>query len=375
MKTDTALDNPLTEIIQKEIAPNGYISFARFMQLALYSPEWGYYTSSNPLGKPGDFVTAPEISPLFAQCVARQVIQIEQTLNEGMFLEIGAGSGLFAKDLLLTLEKLDYLPRHYFIFDISPALKQSQKQLLLDHIPHLLDRVTWLDELPPEFKGIIFANEVMDALPFHCFKVEKEGIKEKCVTWEKRGFTWITKQTDLHDRLEGLQKKFDFSIGYESEISLNIPQWISDLGKIVKKGVILLADYGYGRNEFYHPDRTQGTLMCFSNHSKHSNPLIRVGLQDITAHVDFTSVIETAVNSGFSLGGYTTQASFLLGCGLLQLANDSELSEIEKYQINQAIKMLILPSQMGEIIKFMALFKNITTPLIGFENSNRSRDL
>lgn len=373
MKIHTVLDNPLIEIIKKEIFVNGYISFAQFMQLALYDAKYGYYHSSHPkLGKQGDFVTAPEISPLFAQCIARQIIQIEQSLNEKMFLEIGAGSGIFAKDLLLTLEKLEYLPQNYFIFEISPALKEAQKKLLLDHASHLLDRIIWLDKLPAEFKGIIFANEVMDALPVHCFKVEADGIKERCVTWENDGFTWVTQQTHLH-QLDALQKTFDLPVGYESEINLSIPRWMTDLGKILKKGVVLLADYGYGRQEFYHPDRTEGTLMCFSQHSKHTDPFIQVGLQDITAHVDFTSVIESAVTCGFTLGGYTTQAAFLLGCGLLTNATAS--SEIEKYQQNQAIKMLTLPSQLGEIIKFMALIKDFNCPLMGFELNSRARDL
>lgn len=370
----------LTQFISHDIVTSGgYISFARFMELALYAPGLGYYSAgSHKLGKGGDFVTAPEISPLFAQCIANQCQPILNELKTGDILEIGAGSGIFAKDILLQLEKLDSLPQNYYILEISPDLRERQKNLLQLGCPHLFSRIVWLDSLPSAFCGIIFANEVMDAMPVHCFRIDKDGAKERCVRWEKDQFVWhIAPATTpvLSKQLNALQHDYCLEIGYESEINTQLPAWIASLADSLKQGILLLIDYGYGRSEYYHPDREQGTLMCFYQHHRHDNPFLYVGLQDITAHVDFTSVVESAVDTGLMLAGYTTQASFLLACGLLELADQNSPSEIERYTQNQAIKKLTLPSQMGELVKVIALAKGYDLPLVGFTLHDRRRDL
>src|SRR3990167_4965093 len=315
MKPPTT-NKALTDFICKEIAASGgTLSFASFMELALYTPKLGYYASTLPFGKDGDFVTSPEISPLFAKCIAEQCQAILTECCDGDIVEIGGGSGIFAKDILLALQKLKSLPARYFILEISATLRERQQELLQLACPDLYSRVIWIDTLPAAFNGIIFANEVLDALPTHCFRIEENGIKERCVSWNKDHFEWqLTepKTLELTKQVEAILKNNLLPVGYESEINLMLPTWIRSLADALKKGVILLFDYGYGRAEYYHPDRKQGTLRCYFKHHAHDNPLIFVGLQDITAHVDFTTVIESAAATGLELAGFTTQTSFLL---------------------------------------------------------------
>lgn len=379
-QTALAHSDKVTQSIRQLIAhEGGLISFAQFMEYALYAPGLGYYSAgSHKLGKGGDFITAPEISPLFAECVAKQCEQILGELKAGDILELGAGSGIFAKDLLLALEKAQCLPEHYFILEVSAELRERQMDFLKASIPHLFSRVAWLNTLPSALTGIIFANEVMDAIPVNCFEMTSSGLQERCVSWENDQFEWQlapATSPELAEQLDTLQQEFTFDIGYQSEVNNTLPGWIFSLGDCLQKGAILLFDYGYGRAEYYHPDRRCGTLMCFYQHHQHDNPFTLPGLQDITAHVDFTSVIESAATAGLTLAGYTTQASFLLACGLLELSNQTSLTEIEYYQQNQAIKKLTLPSQMGELIKVMGLTKGVDSSLIGFALHDRSRDL
>lgn len=363
----------LCSIIKEEISrQRGHISFARFMELALYEPTFGYYqTQSDKFGEKGDFVTAPLISPLFAKCIANQTAEVLTVIHRGDILEIGAGSGSLAKEVLLSLEKKQQLPTHYYILEISQTLKHQQKAYFADTIPHLLSRIFWVDDLPTQFQGIIFANEVMDAMPIHCFRVAKDGIKERCVTFLKGEFKWVEIENDFKKHLP---PDLNLPFGYESEINLSLKKWIEELAKTLKQGIILLADYGYGRHEYYHPDRHQGTLMCFHQQKKHANPFIHIGKQDITAHVDFTSLAEAAFDFELEIGGFTTQSSFLLSSGILDFANQFT-SHREQFNQNQAIKMLTLPSQMGEIVKFMALTKNYSEPLLGFKLFGREQNL
>ncbi len=372
----------LADIIRQEIhLSGGFITFARFTELALYFPGLGYYSAGqHKWGKEGDFVTAPEISPLFSQCVATQCKQILNELDKGDILEIGAGSGVFAKDILLELESLNSLPQHYFILEISAELRERQKQLLAHHCPHLLDRISWLDSLPKTaINGIIIANEVLDAMPVHCFRIENSEIKERCVTWDHDHFTWmLTPPTTsrLTQHIEFLLQEYTLPEGYESEINLILPAWINSITSTLNKGVILLFDYGYGRAEYYHPERKMGTLMCYYQHLRHDNPFKLIGLQDITAHVDFTTVAETACAAGYTLAGYSIQAAFLLNCQLLERAQKKgKIALLNEIHQLQAIKKLTLPSEMGELIKVMALSKNYAKSLHGFPLPDRRRDL
>jgi SAM-dependent MidA family methyltransferase len=377
-----AYNAKLTDMIRHEIQlAGGFITFARFMELALYAPGLGYYSAGqHKFGKGGDFVTAPEISPLFSQCVALQCKQILDELEHGDILELGAGSGVFAKDVLLELESLNSLPEHYYILEISAELRARQKELLAHYCPHLLARISWLDALPATaIDGIIFANEVLDAMPVHCFRIDRAGIKERCVTWGHDHFTWLLTEPAtpaLTQHVESLIQEYDLPEGYESEINLMLPAWINSITACLDKGVILLLDYGYGRAEYYHPERSMGTLMCYYQHQRHDDPFKLVGLQDITAHVDFTTVAENACTAGCTLAGYTIQAAFLLHCDLLEIAQKKEeATSIEGINQAQAIKKLILPSEMGELIKVMALSKNYAKSLRGFPQPDRRRDL
>jgi SAM-dependent MidA family methyltransferase len=236
-----------------------------------------------------------------------------------------------------------------------------------------LSRISWLDSLPKTaINGIIIANEVIDAMPVHCFRIDDSNIQERCVTWENDHFCWfLTTPTTpvLTQQVEALK----LAHGYESEINLMLPAWINSITATLNKGIILLFDYGYGRAEYYHPQRNMGTLMCYYQHQRHDNPFELVGLQDITAHVDFTTIAETACDAGCTLAGYSIQAAFLLHCRLLELAKKTNLAD----EINQAqaIKKLILPSQMGELVKVMALSKNYAKSLCGFPLPDRRRDL
>jgi SAM-dependent MidA family methyltransferase len=373
-------NDPLTHLIRQEIqASQGAISFARFMELALYAEDLGFYSkNTEKFGARGDFITAPLVSPLFAQCIARQCIQVFATLATHEILEIGAGSGVFARDLLLELEKQNSLPEHYFIFEISASLRTTQQQFLKNACPHLFSRIVWLEALPKnKICGVIFANEVMDALPVTRFCIEDHQLFERSVSFEQDHFIW--KNWAASPTLTSVIKKIttdcELPTHYESEVALTLPHWIHSLAHALTSGIILLFDYGYGRREYYHPERSQGTLTCFYQHQKHSDPLIHIGSQDITAHVDFTRVVETAMDANLTFKGYTTQAAFLFATGLMELAGANHLPEIERFQEAQAIKTLTFPSEMGETIKVIGFAKNLDIPLIGFSLLDRSRDL
>jgi SAM-dependent MidA family methyltransferase len=370
----------LTQHIQHEISrSSGVIHFARFMELALYAPGLGYYSAgSHKLGEKGDFTTAPEISPLYAQCVARQCQQILAAFTHGDILEIGAGSGQLACDLLSELEQLAALPVHYYILEISADLRARQAEKIRVALPHLFTRIAWLDKLPEQpITGIILANEVLDALPTTCFRIIHQKPVERAVTYTNNQFSWqiIEPLPELSNQVQCIQEECELSEGYESEVNLLLAPFIRSLQNSMKQGVILLFDYGYGRREYYHPDRNTGTLMCYYQQHRHDNPFLYVGLQDITAHIDFTTVAECTLDTDWELAGYTTQGSFLLAMGLLQLAEQKHLTTRESYQQNQAIKTLTLPAQMGELIKVMALTKNIGIPLLGFTLLDRRKDL
>jgi len=351
----------LVDLICDEMSQsNGQMPFDRFMERALYAPSLGYYTAgARKFGEAGDFVTAPELSPLFARCLARQCQQVLNELGGGDLLEVGAGTGAMAADLLLALETLEMLPEHYFI-------------LLQARVPHLFNRVEWLDLLPESgFRGMVIANEVLDAMPVSRFKIEKTGVREGFVCWENDQFqaVWGNPVTQgLTDAISSLQERVgSLAVGYESEINLRADYWLQALSRSVEAGVVLLVDYGYPCSEYYHPQRFMGTLLCHYRHRAHDNPLILSGLQDITAHVNFTAVAKAGLDAGFKLGGYTTQAHFLLGCGLESLLMESDPHDIKRHMtLMQEVKRLTMPTEMGELFKAIALVREVEASLIGF---------
>ncbi|QBQ53758.1 class I SAM-dependent methyltransferase [Nitrosococcus wardiae] len=367
----------LQSFIREAIEQNGgQISFARFMELALYSPGLGYYMSGlHKLGASGDFTTAPELSPLFARCLSRQCQQILELLGSGDILEFGAGSGCMAADLLAELDNRGNLPEQYFILELSAELRQRQQQTLQQQVPHLASKVSWLDRLPDNIQGLVLANEVCDAMPVHCFQLEDEHSWERHVGYEGDTFVW-KKGPFSHARLKERATEIRLLLKqvshYTSEVNLAMESWVAEIAYRLQQGMLLIIDYGFPRKEYYHPDRTTGTLMCHYRHRAHPDPLILPGLQDITAHVDFTALAEAGHNSGLRVAGYCSQADFLLACGLDELA----MAEIaaggyHALETSNQIKRLTLPSEMGELFKILALTRGIDPPLLGFSLRDR----
>lgn len=351
----------------------GAIPFSQFMQMALYAPGFGYYSSDlRKFGAEGDFITAPEVSPLFAQCIARQLADVLLAMSEPKVMEFGAGSGVMAADMLLELEQLDALPKQYFILELSASLKLRQQASIKDKAAHLLDRVVWLDELPSEkFKGVVVANEVLDAMPVECFKITGDTVaslqvscRDKQLNSEYKPATNLVaeKVRDIESRIETTLPE-----GYCSEFNPAISAWLESIATVLDQGLVLLVDYGYAAAEYYQQEREMGTMMCHYQHRAHENPLWYPGLQDITAFVDFSDVAYSAVDTGFDVSGYTSQAMFLISAGLEDL-HQRQLNDDIKNQVllSQQIKTLTMPSEMGERFKVMALTKNYDEPLRGF---------
>lgn len=362
----------LRELIVAEIAAaGGAISFARFMELALYAPGLGYYSAgAQKFGAAGDFITAPELSPLFARCVARQCAQVLRGLGQGDVLEAGAGSGALAADILAALAELDSLPEHYFILELSADLRERQQRLLRERAPQWWSRVVWLERLPAApFRGVVLANELLDALPVHLFTFTEAGPEELLVGETGGTLQWRTAPLSdprLRARIDAIRQEGeeDLPAGYTSEINLAAEAWLSSMADVVEMGAILLIDYGFPRREYYHPQRTGGTLMCHYRHRAHGDPLILPGLQDITAHVDFTALAEAALEVDLTVAGYTTQGAFLLATGITEQLAAVEAEE--QLRRAQEVKKLTLPHEMGELFKVMALTRGLDEPLLGF---------
>jgi SAM-dependent MidA family methyltransferase len=351
----------------------GSITFDQYMSAVLYEPGLGYYSAgSRKFGEEGDFVTAPEISSLFSRCLAFQCAQVLNDLDNASILELGAGTGVMARDLLLELEKLDLLPETYFILEVSADLKQRQQTLLNDSIPHLVNRVVWLESLLEQpFSGLILANEILDALVVKRFRKTNDGFEELKVGLKDNEFIWLSEKadTELEQTLKQLEVQLPESIpeDYISEVNTNIKKWLSSLDSVLKSGVMLFIDYGYSQNEYYHPSRTDGSLLCHYRHHVHSNPFYYPGLQDITASINFTHVAEVADSLGLHVSGYTNQAYFLFGCGLEKLLSDLTSQDIKSHtEMTQQVKKLTLPEEMGERFKVIALTKGYNQSLIGF---------
>ncbi len=358
----------LQQHIREEIArQGGAIPFQQFMQLALYAPASGYYSAgSRKLGAAGDFITAPETSALFSRTLARGIAPALSRLPEKQLFEIGAGSGVMARDMLAELAAMECLPDAYRILELSADLIERQQQCLADPpVP-----VAWLESLPENFSGIVLANELLDAMPVHRVVWQGGRLEECYVGWESDAFVWQT--GPLTDKR--LQFRFDdicervgeLPEGYLTEINLLAEDWLHSIGKSLQQGLVLLIDYGYPRHEYYHPQRSQGSLMCHYRHRAHDDPFAFPGLQDITAHVDFTAIADAALASGMKVTGYTTQAHFLLGSGLTELAAACDPADAGlQLDIANQVRRLTLPQGMGELFKVMVLTKDLDVSLPG----------
>lgn len=363
----------LCRFIRGDIAKQGgVIDFARYMQHALYAPGLGYYTAgASKFGQQGDFITAPEISPLFGRSVARQCADVLKSLNSGDVLEVGAGSGKLARDILLELKQLDCLPDRYLILESSADLRQRQQQLLQAEMPDFFSQIVWLDSLPEQpFSGVVVANELLDAMPVHRLMCAEEGWVELGVGLENGDFCWSAlndKTKPVASLTQQLQEaNLILDQGYMSEVCLAQKAWINSLADCLDQALVLLVDYGYSRKDYYHPQRRNGSLRCHYRHYAHDDPFFYPGLQDITAHVDFTAIAEAAVEYQLDVLGYTTQAYFLMACGITELVDMDSLDELSQVEHAQQIRRLTMPGEMGESFKVIALGKNLDLDLRGF---------
>jgi SAM-dependent MidA family methyltransferase len=359
----------------------GQISFAEFMHEALYAPGLGYYSAgSAKFGSDGDFITAPEVSKVFGRVLARQCAEVLGGVENGAVLELGAGSGKLALDMLTAFDEMNRLPSAYNILEVSADLVERQQKRLQDELPHLATRVHWLSELPQNFDGVMVANEVLDALPVERFVKRNSQVLQLCVSLRDGRFAWSEAQAP--DRLQEFVAAIEADTGqvledgYISEVSFAAPKWIADLAHSLRHGALFLFDYGVSRREYYSADRTDGWLRCHFRHHAHSDPFIYPGIQDLTTWVDFSSLAEAAINSGLDILGYQTQSQFLMGGGLtIEMAGFSELPLAEQLALSGQIKTLTLPGEMGENFKCMALGRGVTMAPSAFQFADRTQTL
>ncbi|HTH93984.1 MAG TPA: SAM-dependent methyltransferase [Rhodocyclaceae bacterium] len=363
-----------THIAAEIAAAGGWISFARYMELALYTPGLGYYSGgARKFGAAGDFVTAPELTPLFARTLAAQAAQV-MTLSAPHIVEAGGGSGALAADLLLALETRNALPETYSILELSGDLRARQKETLQQRAPHLLSRVTWLDTLPEKFSGFVVGNEVLDAMPVHLIHWAEADTTERGVMLDANGqFAWQDKP--LPPALQPYVEALPVTAPYLSELNLAAQAWIAAWADILERGALVLSDYGFPRHEYYHAQRNQGTLMCHYRHHAHGDPFWLPGLNDITAHVDFTAIAEAGFEAGLNVAGYLSQAAFLINCGITDVLAQMPPEGAEYFRQARAVEKLLNPAEMGELFKVIALSKDIDVPLIGFIRGDKTHTL
>lgn len=371
-----ASSDALAGRIRAEIeAAGGWISFARYMELALYAPTQGYYSGgARAFGSAGDFVTAPELTPLFARTLAG-VARAVMTASQPRILEFGAGSGVLAADLLAELARCDQLPEQYWIMELSGGLRARQWQTLSARVPELIERIAWCDRLPAAFEGLMLANEVVDAMPVHLTRWSGGEILERGVAVDADGaFQWAERRAS--GPLLEAARRLPVRPPHTSEIALAGAAWVAECGRRLARGALLLFDYGFPRAEYYHPQRSGGTLMCHYRHHAHCDPLWLPGLNDITAHVDFTALAEAALASGLELAGYTSQAAYLIECGLLdQLARVGPTDSADYLRAASQVNKLLSPSEMGELFKVIGFARDFDGVLPGFGGADRSHCL
>ena len=378
----------LAEAIRHEIAATGPVSFARFMERCLYTPGLGYYSAGRlKFGKDGDFITAPELGALFARCVARvQAPALRACGNDAVWFELGGGSGAFARDCLLELQVLDALPRHYWLLEPSADLRERQRdRLRTDLSRDLFARCAWLDRPPQHpWSGVLFANEVLDALPITRFTLQGGEVFEEHVDVNANGaFVRVDRPADplVAGAVRHLQRHLgrEFEDGYRSEVLPQLPWWLEAIAGEQTRGAALFVDYGYVRREFYLPDRRDGTLLCHYRHRAHDDPLILPGLQDITASIDFTALAEAGIGAGFEPVTYAFQSEFLIASGLdaaFAAAYESAADEAARYALAQQVKRLTLPGEMGERFQAMSFARDLDidalfAPLLEVDRSER----
>jgi len=345
------------------------------MELALYAPGLGYYVAgSAKLGPAGDFVTAPETSALFGACIANQCAEVLGHFVEGSILELGAGTGALAVQVLRQLEALGTIPDRYLILEPSPDLAERQRHAITEQVPDLAHRVSWVQVLPEAIEAIVLANEVMDAMPVHRFRIGDDGEAQEVFVRESgdelQEALAPVRSPGLAEAIASIRADGPtLAPGYASEVNLRLAPWLDALARSLGRGLLLLIDYGYPRTAYYQPDRGMGTLMCHLRHRAHSDPYSHPGLQDITAHVDFSAAARAGIEAGLRLAGFTTQAHFLIGCGidaLIMRSAGGPGQGMPDLDLVTGAKQLLLPSAMGERFKVLGLSKGLAGPWCGF---------
>ena len=370
----------LSRLISKRIdAAGGKLGFEAFMQLCLYAPELGYYVSgAAKMGESGDFMTAPEISPIFSRCVARQVTELLADMEDAVILEVGAGRGTMARELLDYFMWCGIELHSYKILELSPAMRKIQWQQLHQH-PYY-PSVEWVDAIYEDsFSGVVLANEVLDSFPTNRVHIVGDDVMELCVSLGDGGFTWGSRPADssLRELAISAFHALDMALpnNYTTEINRLVAPWLESVLAGLVRGAVLLFDYGYTRREYFHPQRCDGTLTCFYQHRRVDNPLDRVGLQDLTSHVEFSSIAEAARRVGADVYGFTTQANFLISTGIEESLTGFDPGSSGFVKRVNEIKTLTLPGEMGDIVKVMAVGRGLDKPLLGFQNSNMCESL
>ena len=365
----------LVDLIRREIAAHGdWIGFARYMELALYAPGLGYYAGgAAKLGAAGDFVTAPQLGPLFARTLACQVAEILASLpaDARCVLEFGAGSGALAADLLDALEARGSAPVQYLILEPSPELRARQRE-------RLGARVRWIDRLPETFSGVALANEVLDAMPVHALAWTPAGILERGVAINDGALAWTDRPAAgaVLEAARSIGIELPPSGRYESELGLVAMAWMRSLVERLQAGAILAIDYGFTQREYYHPQRSMGTLMCHYRHRAHGDVFLHPGLQDLTAHLDFSALAQAAADGGLETLGYATQAGFLVNCGITDELARADPGDAKRYApLAAQAQQLLSPAEMGELFKVLAVGKAVATPLCGFARGDRAHTL
>lgn len=344
---------------QRLAAQRGWISFADYMDLVLYAPGLGYYAAgARKFGAAGDFVTAPELGSLFARALARVAGSALQALGGGTILEVGGGTGALAADLLEALR--DTPPDHYLLLELSADLRERQAATLAARVPDLSKRVVWLDRLPERpFRGVLIANEVLDALPVERFGIRDGQVLQWGVSSQGPGFAWAGRPApaDLSRAVREIESAVGHGLpeGYASELCPGLGRWMRSIAGLVEQGLALFVDYGCSRREYYDPGRVDGTLACHYRHWRHADPFLLPGLQDITAWVDFTAAAAAGLDAGLELAAYSTQAHFLLAAGLLEDEATPGADSLDALSRSRQIGQLLMPGQMGEHFKVLAL--------------------
>ncbi len=380
---DRRLSETLIAAIRAEIAERGPMDFARYMELALYAPGLGYYAAgSEKFGAGGDFVTAPELGPLFGECIAQALAPVLSECSHPQVLELGAGSGALVCTLLPALASLGALPARYAIFEISADLRARQQAAIVRHCPLYADRVEWLNAPPStSWQGALVANEVPDALPVRRFVLREQGcFAMAVVATDGGGLATVEVPADgeLAARVASIDDDLPAAMPrpYASEVCTALPQWLRGVSEHMSRGVAMFFDYGYPRREYYLPERRGGTLVCHYRHRAHGDALVWPGLQDITAFVDFTALAESGVAAGLALAAYCSQAQFLLNNGLMERL--AALDEVDvgarQARINEA-KRLTLPGEMGERYQLMAFSRGIEEPFPQLDAADLSHRL